>query len=240
MIEEQKNIEKKPIEVSDFPALLGDSLGNVGLDLSEVAIDSVLKEGLLKDIPIVNAIVAFCKVGISIRERNLLNQTIEFINSFNSGTIDKTKLEKYKKEIIDNPDKAEKELGRCLLIMNSTIEKVQSRILGRLFKSYVSGTISWDKFVELSAATQRLFVEDIKHLKEIYRNPNVHISANTKNAYNYFRLQSLGFLTSATAFNNFNNMLNLIGDDLDTNAFTISQFGKTFIEKGGLMDITVD
>ena len=227
-------------DLSSLPVLLGDSLGDTGTDLAEIAIDSVLKDGALKDVPIVGAIVGFCKLGISIRERNLLKQTLEFINSFNAGAIDPIRLEKYRDEIRSNPKKTEKELGRCLLIMSSTIEDVHSRLLGHLFNSYVRGSISWDKFVELSDATQRLFVEDIRHLKEIDRNPQEYVGVKKGNAYNYFRLQSIGFLTSGTGvFDLDEDSSDSGGVDLDANVFTISPFGRTFIEKSGLRQVEV-
>ena len=173
-------------EISSLPSFLGASLGDTGKEFAEIAHDSVLNDGVLKDIPIVGAIAGFCKFGISIREKNLLKQTLEFINAFNSGTISPERLTKYKNEIETNPKKAEKDLGRCLSILNSTIERVPSRLLGRLYNSYVKGAISWDKFVELSDASQRLFVEDIRHLKEIDRRREAHVDVDDVNAYKYF------------------------------------------------------
>jgi hypothetical protein len=215
-------------DVGTLPALLGASLGDTGKDLAEIAIDSVLKDGVLKDIPIVGAIAGFCKLGISIRERNLLKQILIFINSFNAGTIAPEKLEEYRRIISEDPKKAEEELGRCMIILNSTIETVHSCLLGRLYNSYVKGSISWDKFVELSDASQRLFVEDIRHLKEIDRQPEEHVAVKTANAYNYFRLQSIGLLTSGTGVFELKES-GSGGIDLDSNVFTISPFGKAFI-----------
>ena len=121
------------IQVKKLPTLLGESLGDPVEDISELAIDAVIQNGLLKDIPIVGTIVGFCKLGMNLRERNLLKQTLNFINEFNNGTIDPEKLRKYQEEIKANPKKAEEELGRCLLILNSTIETIHSKIQGRLF-----------------------------------------------------------------------------------------------------------
>lgn len=236
MVNENESIN---IDIGSLPTLLGESLGDTGADLAEIAIDTVIKDGVLRDIPVVGAIVGFCRAGISIRERNLLKQTLEFINSFNSGTINSEKLEEYRCEIRSNPKKAEKELGRCLLIMNASIETVHSRLLGRLFNSYVKGAISWNKFVELSDAAQRLFVEDIRHLKEIDRKPDEYVSVSIEQAYNYFRLQSLGLLTSGTGFWDMNEESESGTFDLDSNVFRISRFGKTFIEKSGIRDIEI-
>lgn len=92
-------------------------------------------------------VVGFCKLGLNLRERNLLKQTLNFINEFNKGSISPEKLQQYKIEIEANPKKAEEELGRCLLILNSNIETIHSRILGKLFSSYVNQSITWDQFI---------------------------------------------------------------------------------------------
>ena len=225
-------------EISSLPSLLGASLGDTGKEFAEVAIDSVLNDGVLKDIPIVGVIAGFCKFGISIREKNLLKQTLEFINAFNSGTISPERLTKYKNEIETNPKKAEEELGRCLIIMNSTIEKEQSKLLGRLYNSYVKGSISWSKFVELSDASHRLFVEDIRILKEIDRRQEARVAVNDENAYKYYRLQSIGLLSSSNGVVNIENQ-DESELDLSSNVFTISQFGMIFINNSGLRDFEI-
>lgn len=88
----------------------------------EVFIDSVLDEGLLRDLPVVETITELIKVTKSIIHRNLLKQTLQFIKEFNNGTTDEDKLLKYKEMLDNNNDKAEEELGRVLIILNGTID----------------------------------------------------------------------------------------------------------------------
>lgn len=230
------NIDDIDIEVKKLPTLLGESLGDSVADISELAIDSVIQNGLLKEIPIVGTIVGFCKLGMNLKERNLLKQALNFINEFNNGTMDPEKLKKYQEEIKSNPKKAEEELGRCLLILNSTIETIHSKIQGRLFSSYVNQSISWDKYVELSDAANRLFVADMKALVKIDSQPDKYVGVQTNKAYNYFRLQSLGLLTSGVGMFDMGDENS--GDfDMDSNVFTLSPFGKTFLQCSGLQSL---
>lgn len=67
--------------------IFGDS-ESVVADFAEIGIDSLLSDGVLKDIPFVNTVISVCKTGQNIRERNLIKQTVAFVNAFNSGTID--------------------------------------------------------------------------------------------------------------------------------------------------------
>lgn len=84
--------------VPAFEKSLFEPIVGISSDFIEVGIDSVLKDGLFKDIPIVNSVVGVIKFGIGIKERNFLMQTLNFINEFNSGNIKPEKLEKYRKK----------------------------------------------------------------------------------------------------------------------------------------------
>ena len=56
-----------------------DSLSNI----VELGIDSLLDEGLIKDIPIVSLLVGVKNTYQNIHDRNLLRQTLTFIKQFN-------------------------------------------------------------------------------------------------------------------------------------------------------------
>lgn len=81
--------------VPSFQKSLFDGSKDFIEDIVEVGIDSVLEEGLLKEIPIVGFLIGTKNVVQNLQDRNLLNQTLQFIKEFNSGSIDTRKLSKY-------------------------------------------------------------------------------------------------------------------------------------------------
>lgn len=161
-------------------------------DYVEIGIDAVLDSGVLKEIPIVKTISSICKVGYNLHERNLIKQTLSFIDGFNSGNLSQEKVEEYRKELESNPSKAEKELGRVLIILGNHIENIQSNVLGGFYSAYVKGSISWEKFCELSEANRRMFVSDYMILGEAARNEGINIE--NRELYQVDRLISLGLL----------------------------------------------
>lgn len=161
-------------------------------DYVEIGIDAVLDSGVLKEIPIVKTISSICKVGYNLHERNLIKQTLSFIDGFNSGNLSQEKVEEYRKELESNPSKAEKELGRVLIILGNHIENIQSNVLGGFYSAYVKGAISWRKFCELSEANRRMFVSDYMILGEAARNEGINIE--NRELYQVDRLISLGLL----------------------------------------------
>ena len=105
--------EKKMNEINIIPSFR-DSIFRDSTDAlkeyGEIAIDTILGQGLLSDIPIVNTITAICKTGLNIKERNYLRQTLAFIKGFNSGN-----MEQYRQTLISDRKKAEQELGRMVV-----------------------------------------------------------------------------------------------------------------------------
>ncbi len=165
-------------------------------DYLELGIDSILDNDSLKEIPIIKTFIGVGKITKSIRERNLMKNLVIFINELNSGNIDKEKLKKHKEELNQNPKKAEKELGRILIILEQTIDNLKSSILGKLYKAYINQEINWDLFVEFSEITNRLYINDLSILSLIFKN-QLSDTSNRSDLYRIERLNSLGVVSLA-------------------------------------------
>ena len=63
--------------------LFDPTLSDACIDIAELGIDSLLDDDIFKSIPIVNTLVGLGKTAQNIHDRNLLRQTIKFINTFN-------------------------------------------------------------------------------------------------------------------------------------------------------------
>lgn len=170
-------------------------MGSTLEEIAEIGLDSVLQDGVLKDFPILGTVSALCKTGINLRERNFVRQTAAFITTFNNGTISEEKLNNYRQELENDPKRAERELGRVILLLDRMIEDFQSRMLGRFYSAYVRGAISWDKFVEISEVNTRMFISDYRELDYISRTPIQQTDELSDNRlYKIQRLESLGLV----------------------------------------------
>lgn len=182
--------------IPSFSKLLFEGTSDVFKDLGELGIDSILDEGLFKELPIVNLLVGIKKTAQNIHDRNLLKQTLEFIKEFNSGNIRKEKILEYKEKIENDDKKAEEEFGRVIIILNSTIEVKKTKMLANLFRSYINENINWEEFCDFSEIVRMLFFKDIVYLREIYSGK----MKDTKNCplYPFDRLRSLGLINTST------------------------------------------
>lgn len=178
-----------------IPALkdtLFSSTHDVLSEYAELGIDSLLENNALKELPIISTITAICKVGYNLHERNLIKQTITFISEFNSGNISPQKLDEHRKKLDANPKEAEKELSRVLILLGKQIDEIQSQVLGSFYAAYVKGSISWEKFCELTEANRRMFVSDYPLLFEAATKGGLKIQG--RELYQVDRLISLGLL----------------------------------------------
>ena len=139
-------------------------------DFSEIELDSVLEDGVLKDIPIVRTVVALCKTGLNIKERIFIKQTLSFIQEFNSGSLSDEKYIEHYQKLNDNPKLAEKEMSVIINFLANSSEEELSKISARLYQAYVEGAISWNKFSELIEVNRRMFVDDYIVLKALKLN----------------------------------------------------------------------
>jgi len=167
-----------------------------GLEIIELGIDAILKDGLLKDVPIVGAFTAVLKFGYNIYDRNLLKQTLVFISTMNDGTISEEKLSEYKRKLQEDPKLAEKELGRTVLFLNKHVEYTQSRALARFHQAYVNQEITWEQLSELAVANERMFAGDYQILLELHRTDGVEKYKGE--VYQVDRLVSLGLVSKNT------------------------------------------
>ncbi len=191
--------------IPSFAKSLFEPVVELGEEMLEMGIDSLLADGILKDLPLSGTISALFKIAINIYDRNLLKQTIVFIKTFNDGTVDPEKLKDYREMINNDTKKAEKELGRVIILLNSQINNIQSITLANFYKSYVNGFFSWETFCELSEANRRMFASDYSVLFDKYRYNKMKLSTDQRkellieeqrDSHKVDRLISLGLLAT--------------------------------------------
>lgn len=165
------------------------------IDVSEYTIDNLIKASdTLTDFPIIKTIASVLKGAYNIYDRNLLKNTLVFIQELNSGTIDEDKYIAYKTTLEHNPSKCERELGRVVLILNNIIDINKAKMLAKLYKAYINEILTWEKFCEYSEIINRIFMEDIKILKNVYEGSITRIDETNKENYRIYRLNSIGII----------------------------------------------
>lgn len=198
------------------------------IDISEYTIDNFIKASeTLTDFPIIKTIASVLKSAYNIYDRNLLKNTLVFIQELNSGEIDKDRYITYKTSLENNPNKCEKELGRVILILNNTIDISKSKMLARLYKAYINKKLSWEEFCEYSEIVNRIFLEDIETLIKINNGEITFISEEDKENYRIYRLNSIGIINIAI---DSITVAVINGNSKPKQVVAINNLGKKFLE----------
>ncbi len=161
----------EPSHNSDLPSSLTKTLVSadlshlaaVGEDLTEVALDAFLKEGVYRDLPVVSTVVNLWKTGASIRDARFLRKVRTFLVS-----LEKTTAEQRRKMIESLEESTTQEsVGEKLVSLLDRFESAaKAGLLGRAFAEYVARRITGDEFWRVSFVIDRLPMSDITALSE--------------------------------------------------------------------------
>lgn len=203
-----------------------EKINEIKSDMLKVGIDSVLSSDLIGDIPIVGTLYHFGKFAQNIYDRNLMQQTIVFISELNNKKCDPVKVSNYRKKLKENPDFAEAELGRVLILLNKNIDIEKSKIMAGFYSGYINGEIDWDCFCELCDILDRLFMADLPVLKEVYNKGGVGV--NESITYNHDRMLANGLLRNITRIAGNLFMTASVSDSEKDFLMNLTKIGETF------------
>ena len=151
--------ELKKLTNSLDKTLKDSDLHNVTAGLSEVLIDSLIEDGIAKDIPIIGTIVGLGKVALGIRERLFLKKIIYFISELKEiPTIKRHKMI----DKIDSSQKYRIKVGEKLLyIIEKCEDHEKSKIIAYLFSAFIEGMLTYDEFLRSASVVEKIIPEDL-------------------------------------------------------------------------------
>jgi hypothetical protein len=190
-------------------------------DLGEVAIDSILKDGLFKDIPIVGVGISVLKLINSASDRILLNKIISFINALNFKTDDE--ISDFKEKYLDEDD-YEKIGTQLLLIIERSDSLIKIKWLAKNLRIFVDKKISKKEYMRLASIINNSYVDDFKQITIFLQHIRITSSNEHIDQYILDHLYSIGLLET----------LGFDGGDVSGNnsgtVYGLNSFGKIVCE----------
>lgn len=159
-------------------SITGSEIAKMGTNFSEMALDAVLKDGMLKDIPVINSVISLYNVGVGIRESFLIKKLYRFL--FELKDIPAAERTAFL-EKMESKESFQQDVVERLLILIDRIDNIEkSDILGKLFAATIIKQMELHRFFRLTFIVERAFLEDLKvlwvkaqpyqGLKDPYRN----------------------------------------------------------------------
>lgn len=149
-------------EISNsFEQTIKDSnLQNLTVELSEVLTDSLLKDGLLKDIPIIGTIINLGKASLSVKEHLFLKKIIYFITELKE--IPPIKRNEIISKIDDSNVFRIKVGEKLLYIIDKSEDHIIAEYIAKLFKAFLNEKLTYSEFLRSSTIVQKIFIEDFE------------------------------------------------------------------------------
>lgn len=210
------NQEKEnKFNTKDINQIISYEIKNKSLDLtidySELALDEILKDGILKEIPLVKSLVVFYNIYNSVVARYNVKKILTFFREFNSSIIQSDKLEKFKSKFSEDKNYQSKVIEVIVLLNERFIQTEKSKILAKLLISYIEEKISWDDFNDLCVVLDNIHPKGLCFLKKMAK----------ENFYNHGRDQEGEALMFSCGIGHRHGSL-----------FIINDFGKKLYEYG--------
>lgn len=152
-------MKEKSLAASFGNSITAEMSGVLG-EFAEVGIDSLMDEGLLKDIPFVSTAVSIYRIGQSVHERHHLLKLISFLNAINAGIGDEVKRKEYRQKFASNEDFRNQELEYVLILTDRYIGFDKPAMLAKLYLAYLDAKIDWNEFLVFSEILDRFLVGD--------------------------------------------------------------------------------
>ena len=192
-------------------------------DLSEVAVDSVLKDGLLKDIPVFGIGFSVANLILSASDKILLNKLLRFLKEL--GFRSQKEIEIFKEKYFK--DKDYKHIGAQLLyIIERSDDEEKIKLLAKLLRLFIDQSIDKMEYLRLASIVNNSFPYDLYQIRVFKKYPE--ITSQNKNIETYIldHLFSIGLLESHGTDSGG------VSEDSDSGTiYALNKFGTIILEK---------
>lgn len=197
-------------------------LQNLSGNLGEILIDSILVEGIFKELPLFATLTSVAKLTASVSDRILLKKLEVFINNLNIKSDEE--IEEFKEKYFKVSDY--KRIGEKLLL---SLERADSSIkiswLSKILLLLLSKEIQRSDFMRLSSIITGCYISDVSKITVFSERNEIRSSNTLIETYSLDHLYSVG-LIETRGFDGGN----AAGENSGT-IYGLNHFGEIFLKK---------
>jgi hypothetical protein len=163
----------KDLKISLLNSLTSDGLKDISIDALELALDSVLSDGILKDIPFIGNLYKSTQAAKGLSEAIFTKKVFRFL--FELKTVPQEEREKFFKKLINDEKYSEKIGEKLIVIIQQFDDMDKPSLLGKLLKQVIECKFTIDEFFRISNVIQRSFLPDLIAIRKSGRIQNYQI-----------------------------------------------------------------
>ncbi len=159
-----KNVQSTPcgIEPELIDAIENPNLNELISDVGELALDSVLTDGLLREIPVINTLVNLGGIFVSLRERIYATKVLSFLQPI-------SKIPEKERKDFAQKLRSEEEFKKFSETVFMLIDRMENRsqatVSGAIMEAHIKGKVSYETAVRMCSMVTRAHVSDLRYLK---------------------------------------------------------------------------
>ena len=135
------------------------------VDLAEAGIDQLLKDGFLRDVPILGSVMGVIRATGSVRDLLLAKKLGRFLLALQSVPLDER--ERFHDSLGSRAEA--RRVGEALLLLLDRLDDMQKpELVARLFRARIRGEIDGTTFQQMATAVDRLLIAHLPPLVSFY------------------------------------------------------------------------
>jgi hypothetical protein len=190
-------------------------------DLGEVALDTQIAEGIVQEIPILGSFVKLARAAASVPDKIFARKVDRFLTAFEPCTDEQ--VQGFRERLEANPGESQKAGEAALHSINAADDDEKAKIVGILFRHYLSAAVALDELRQMLSAINRAFVEDLRDLVRVERGKRMR-----KGFGNRFNL--IGTDLVETFQDQGGTLINVAGSVRMYPSVVVTQLGTRFVE----------
>jgi len=141
-------------------------LRDLGADAAEVALDAILDDGFVKDIPIIGGIYKLAKAGISIRDRLFAKRVLKFLVAMDK--IPDSERVAQIQRLASDADERQRIGEQLILLLERLNDMRKPELLARAFCAYLENKIDRTQFQALAQVIDTINPEMLQAFRTSY------------------------------------------------------------------------
>jgi len=133
---------------------------DVIMNLGETALDAILDEGVLKEIPLLGSFLGLARATMSIQDKLFTKKLLTFLLQLKNTD---TNSRKEQIEKIETDPNYKTKVGEKLLhIIDKCEDNEKAAYIGKLFQCYIDEKIDYEDFLRSTRCVEQTFLPDLK------------------------------------------------------------------------------
>ena len=167
--------EQDSSEVSLINSIASTNLRDMVIDSAEIALDAVMDEGILKEIPFFGFWTKTYGVVTAVREQLFIKKVYSFLRELRDVTT------KERRKFVENLGdiKEQRKAGEAIILLLDRMDNMAKPVVvGKLYRACIQGHISHDDFLRISTMVERVYYDDLEYLVTKYNQPRFYIASD--------------------------------------------------------------